>query len=51
MHRRRWNWIESKRALEMFTRLDHENNELEKMRRNASKSGTQAATSAGGKSE
>ena len=42
---------ESKRALEMFTRLDHENNELEKMRRNASKSGTQAATSAGGKSE
>jgi tetratricopeptide (TPR) repeat protein len=42
---------ESKKALEMFTRLDHENNELEKMRRNASKSGAQAATSAGGKSE
>jgi hypothetical protein len=37
--------------LEMFTRLDHENNELEKMRRNASKAGAQAATSAGGKSE
>src|SRR5205823_1732223 len=42
---------DSKRALEMFTRLDHENNELEKMRRNTSKSGDQTGTSTGEKRE
>jgi tetratricopeptide (TPR) repeat protein len=42
---------DSKRALDMFTRLDHENNELEKMRRNSSKSGGQQVTGGGGRRE
>ncbi len=38
IYRRLGNLEESKKALESFTRLDQENNELEKMRRNMSKS-------------
>ena len=38
IYRRLGDLEESKKALESFTRLDHENNELEKVRRNISKS-------------
>lgn len=38
IYRRLGNLEESKKALESFTRLDQENNDLEKMRRNMSKS-------------
>jgi tetratricopeptide (TPR) repeat protein len=38
IYRRLGNLEESKKALESFTRLDQENNELEKMRRNVTKS-------------
>ena len=38
IYRRLGNLEESKKALDSFTRLDRENNELEKMRRSASKS-------------
>ena len=38
IYRRLGNVEESKKALESFTRLDQENNELEKMRRNVSRS-------------
>jgi hypothetical protein len=38
IYRRLGNVEESKKALESFSRLDQENNELEKMRHNMSKS-------------
>jgi tetratricopeptide (TPR) repeat protein len=38
IYRRLGKFDESKKALESFTRLDQENNELEKMRRDVSKS-------------
>jgi tetratricopeptide (TPR) repeat protein len=49
IYRRLGNLEESKKALESFTRLDQENNELEKMRRNMSKS--RAAPHPGGDRE
>jgi hypothetical protein len=38
IYRRLGNLEESKKALQSFTRLDQESNELEKMRRNMSRS-------------
>jgi tetratricopeptide (TPR) repeat protein len=49
IYRRLGNLEESKKALESFTRLDQENNELEKIRRNMSKS--RAAPHPGGDRE
>jgi tetratricopeptide (TPR) repeat protein len=49
IYRRLGKLEESKKALESFTRLDQENNELEKMRRNQSKS--RAAPHPGGERE